>query len=219
MNPQFLELFCGTKVMAKAFREQGFETLTLDNAKKFKPDMCIDILEFDRSILPLGFNPDVIWASPPCQGFTIICVGHNWTKIKGTAIPISKRAVHALSMVKKTLEIIRELQPHYWFIENPRAMLRVQSIMEGLPRRTITYCQYGERRMKPTDIWTNCAAWIPRPACRNGAPCHESAPRGWPTTGTLGVDNPVERAKIPRELCKEIAATCARRLYEQSDKG
>lgn len=27
--------------------------------------------------------------------------------------------------------------------------------MRSLPRYTVTYCQYGDNRMKPTDIWTN----------------------------------------------------------------
>ncbi|NDB13343.1 MAG: DNA cytosine methyltransferase, partial [Betaproteobacteria bacterium] len=47
-------------------------------------------------------------------------------------------------MVKKAIELINELQPSKgWIIENPRGMLRKQSFMQELPRRTITYCQYG----------------------------------------------------------------------------
>ena len=28
-------------------------------------------------------------------------------------------------------------------------------MLKGIPRKTVCYCQYGEDRMKPTDIWTN----------------------------------------------------------------
>ena len=53
------------------------------------------------------------------------------------------------------LKLIRELNPQYWFIENPRGGLRKMRFMKDLPRYTLTYCQYGDTRMKPTDIFTN----------------------------------------------------------------
>ena len=43
----------------------------------------------------------------------------------------------------------------YWIIENPRGKLRKLEIVKDLPRTTVTYCQYGDIRMKPTDLWTN----------------------------------------------------------------
>ena len=39
--------------------------------------------------------------------------------------------------------------------------------------------------------------------CKNGMPCHESAPRG-SQTGTQGLKNDFERSKVPEQLCKEI---------------
>ena len=39
---------------------------------------------------------------------------------------------------------------------------------DGFLRRTVWYCQYGETRAKPTDIWTNDWMWIPRNPCHNG---------------------------------------------------
>ena len=78
--------------------------------------------------------------------------------------------------------------------------------MEKIPlRRTVWYCQYGDDRAKPTDIWTNNPLWIPKPVCKNGnRDCHhEPAPRG-SRTGTQGKKNAYERSKVPYELCKEI---------------
>ena len=40
--------------------------------------------------------------------------------------------------------------------------------MQDLPRKTVTYCKYGDMRMKPTDIWTNDITWIPRKECKKG---------------------------------------------------
>ena len=79
--------------------------------------------------------------------------------------------------------------------------------MNGLPRYTVTYCQYGDTRMKPTDIWTNHPNPQFKPPCHNGDPCHESAPRG-SRTGTQGLLNSVEKARIPRELCEHIVDIC-----------
>ncbi len=81
------------------------------------------------------------------------------------------------------------------------------TFMQGLPRYTITYCQYGDTRMKPTDIWTNHPCPQFKPACKNGDPCHEKAPRG-SRTGTQGLKNKKVRSVIPDELCEHIVDIC-----------
>ena len=81
--------------------------------------------------------------------------------------------------------------------------------MQNLPiRHTVWYCQYGDDRAKPTDIWTNNKLWVPKKEChnyRNGVKhCHhESAPRG-SKTGTQGKKGSYERSKIPEKLCAEV---------------
>jgi site-specific DNA-cytosine methylase len=207
---KILELFCGTKSVSNVFKENGWEVLTVDNNPKHKPDVYRSILNLGLSGLEqiVQFNPDVIWASPPCTKFSIASCSHHWKKDGNKYIPRHMEAVDALEMIKYTLHIRNLCQPKYWFIENPRGMLRKMKIMEGLPRKTVTYCQYGDTRMKPTDIWTNCDNWIPRPMCKNGQPCHEAAPRG-SATGTQGIKNVIDRSRIPRELCEEIYKACA----------
>ena len=79
--------------------------------------------------------------------------------------------------------------------------------MQDLPRYTVTYCQYGDKRMKPTDIWTNHPNPNFLPMCKNGDKCHESAPRG-SRTGTQGLQNSAERAIIPEALCEHIVEIC-----------
>ena len=84
-----------------------------------------------------------------------------------------------MMIVCKTICLIKSLRPKYWFIKNPRGMLRKQWFMKGLDRRTVTYCQYGDFKQKPTDIWTNAGIrWTPRKMCSPGDDCHESAKRG-----------------------------------------
>jgi len=83
--------------------------------------------------------------------------------------------------------------------------------MENLLRRTVTYCQYGDTRMKPTDIWTNHKQWTPKPICKNGDSCHVSAPRG-SRTGTQGLKGNMERSVVPRNLCIEILESIDKRV-------
>jgi hypothetical protein len=108
--------------------------------------------------------------------------------------------------VAHTRKLVEELDPTFgYLIENPRGMLRKLPVVQGLPHRTVTYCQYGDTRMKPTDLWGNVTNWIARPVCKNGQPCHEAAPRG-SKTGTQGLKGARERSRVPYELGAEILA-------------
>lgn len=206
---KILELFCGTKSVSNVFKKNAWEVLTVDNNPVHKPDMCFDLLnitDLDRAIIR-RFKPDVIWASPPCTKFSIASCSHHWFYHNGVLHPKNGGAIDARKLVLMMLSIFRDCPDAIYFFENPRGMLRKMDIVKGISRHTVTYCQYGDTRMKPTDIWTNCKNWIPRPMCKNGNPCHESAPRG-SATGTQGIKNVIDRSRIPRELCEEVYQAC-----------
>ena len=185
------------------FREHGHEARTVDHSDRFNPTYCMDILDFDGDTINDDWEPDVIWASPPCQGFSVSTIGRNWNIDHTPKTKLAERSIH---LVIQTLFIINHFDPILWFIENPRGKLRKLQMVSTLPRYTVTYCQYGDSRMKPTDIWTN-ASWTPRPMCNSGDPCHQAAPRG-SKTGTQGLKDAVDRGRIPRELCLEILGLC-----------
>ena len=194
---KILELFAGSRSIGKVAESLGYKVYSCDLEPFDGIDYVGDIRDFDIKKIP--FTPDIIWASPPCTGFSVAAIGRNWDGLK----PKTETARLGLELVGKTLEIIHELNPMFWYMENPRGMLRKMPIMRKYLRRTVTYCQYGDERMKPTDIWTNNFDWNPRPACKNGMPCHIAAPRG-SRTGTQGLKNAYERSKIPSDLCREI---------------
>lgn len=202
---KILELFCGTKSFSKVALERGHEVFTVDINPKFEPDLCKDILNTFPSDIP--FKPNFIWASPPCTTFSVASIYRYWKD----GHPKNAKAFIGLAIVSKTIELIKELNPDFWLIENPRGMLRKQKIMEEFKRDTVTYCQYGHRTQKPTDLWNNLNTWNPRPMCKPGASCHERASRG-AKKGIQGIysgnyhdkSTAEMRAVVPRELCLEI---------------
>lgn len=200
---KILELFSGSRIMSKTFKEKGHKTTTVDN--KYTSDYN-DVFCLRLDIM----KPNIIWASPPCTTFSVASISTHWKGGKGAYIPKTEKCRRGIALVCRTIQLISELKPKYWYIENPRGVMRkvIDRIFRSYGvtdyvRRTVTYCQYGDSRMKPTDIWTNNKNWKPRPMCKNGMSCHVSAPRG-AKTGTQGLKNNYERSKLPKELCEEI---------------
>lgn len=207
-----LELFAGTRSIGKAFEAAGHTVYSIDWDRQFKDIALyadIGALSAQDIIELCGGKPDVIWASPDCTTYSIAGIRFHRKKNYKTdePEPVSEYAKKCDEINKNVLKLIEELQPKYWFIENPRGCMRKMSFMRDLPRYTVTYCQYGDTRMKPTDIWTNHPAPNFKPPCKNGAPCHQAAPRG-SRTGTQGLKDKVERARIPQALCEHIVEIC-----------
>lgn len=205
-----LELFAGTRSIGRAFEAKGHEVFSVEWDKQFKDiDLYGDVLKVQyNEILQRFGKPDIIWASPDCTTYSVAGISHHRRKDShGNLKPISEYAEYCDRVNQHMLCLILALSPKYWFIENPRGGLRSMDFMNGLPRYTVTYCQYGDMRMKPTDIWTNHPNPQFKPPCRNGDPCHVSAPRG-ARTGTQGIKGSIERSKIPKELCEHIVRIC-----------
>lgn len=208
---KILELFAGTRSIGKAFEKRGHEVFSVDWDRNFKNiNLYGDIGQLTAEDIRREFGEvDVIWASPDCTTYSIAGISHHRTKneVSGSLTPFSEYAKFCDKTNKHVLALIKELNPKYWFIENPRGGLRKMYFMKDLPRYTVTYCQYGDKRMKPTDIWTNHPSPKFKPMCKNGEPCHEPAPRG-SKTGTQGLKGSKERSVIPVALCEHIVDIC-----------
>ena len=205
-----LELFCGTKSISKAFAARGHEVYTVDWEKGFNPTLCADIgtLNVQQIIDLCGGVPDVIWASPDCTTYSVAAISyHRKREVNGNLKAVTNYAMQCDWINAHVVELIKELRPRYWFIENPRGAMRKMDFMQDLPRYTVTYCKYGETRMKPTDIWTNHPDPQFIPPCKNGDKCHEAAPRG-ARTGTQRLATAKERSRIPEALCNHIVDIC-----------
>ena len=147
-----LELFCGTKSISRAFEERGHETFTVDWEKSFEPTLCADVglLTVDQIKELCGGIPDVVWASPDCTSYSVAAISrHRKREPNGNLKAVTPYAEKCDKINAHLIELIKELNPKYWFIENPRGAMRKMDFMQGLPRYTVTYCQYGEERQKP----------------------------------------------------------------------
>ena len=201
------DFFSGTGSSTQAFKDKGHTVISFELDESFQATENIDIFLLNVQYLIEKYGkPDFIWASPPCTSFSVASIGHHWAQGGKNPVPKTESARLSQELVRHTRDLILELNPTYGYvIENPRGMLRKLPVVQDLPRRTVTYCQYGDTRMKPTDLWGYVPNWVAKPACKNGMPCHEAAPRG-ARTGTQGLNGAKDRSKVPYELGVEILA-------------
>jgi site-specific DNA-cytosine methylase len=215
--PKMLDLFCGTKSMAKAFEKAGWETYTVDWEKEFEPTLCCDVntLTVEKIIELCGGVPDFVHMSPDCTSYSVAAISHHRRKNEDTG------ELEAVTDYAKFCDktnayiidlIVNQLKPKFYTIENPRGAMRKMSFVKDLPMYTVTYCQYGDSRQKPTDIWTNIPNPNFIPPCKPGSSCHEAAPRG-SRTGTQGINGAEDRSRIPDALCDYIVELCKKKYY------
>ena len=230
-----LELFAGTRSIGRAFEARGHEVYSVEWNKDFENiDLYEDISKVTaQQILDAFGKPDVIWASPDCTTYSIAAISHHRkkNKVTGNLDAVSDYAKFCDKTNKHVLDLIHELSPKWFFIENPRGGLRKMNFMQGIPKYTVTYCQYGDTRMKPTDIFTNYKNPNFLPPCHNRDNCHDRAPRSSTVRyarelgitvkrlgGTqYGCKNSRDRSRIPKQLCDYIVDLCEGKV-RQTDK-
>jgi len=197
-----VELFSGTQSFSKVAKRLGHEIFCVDNDEQFNNDLTCDLLKrIPLKLIKKIKEADVIWMSPPCTTFSMASGNTHWNADKTPKTESAK-------MGKELLEVCWDIARYcikerkIFFIENPRA--RARWFLPKAWRETAWYCQYGDQRAKPTDIWTNLSDWIPKTCFNGNRNCHhEPAPRG-SKTGTQGLKNAKERGVIPEKLFIEI---------------
>lgn len=205
-----LDLFSGLGGWSAPARERGHTVVRVELEEHLEAEVHADIRTLTAADLGGPGAYDLVLASPPCEGFSVMNIGKNWHH---DGRPKTAKAELALELVQATLTLVAALEPRYWVMENPRDKLRVLPPVQHLERRTVTYCHYGEQRMKPTDLWSD--RWPPslvlEPPCKNGAPCHVRAPRG-STTGTQGMGDYWQKSVVPYLLAAAVTDAAERDL-------
>lgn len=130
-----LELFAGTRSIGKAFENRGHQVFSVEWDKNFENiDLYADILTVTTDeILNRFGRPDVIWASPDCSTFSIAAISHHRRKnpVTGNLDPVSDYAKFCDMVDQHVLQLIKDLNPRFWFIENPRGGMRKMSWMNN----------------------------------------------------------------------------------------
>lgn len=134
-----LELFAGTRSVSKAFEARGHETFTVEWNKDFENiSLYADIskLTVERILTLCGGYPDVIWASPDCTTYSVMAISKHRRKNPetGNLDPVTEYAKFCDDTNRHVVELIRELSPRFYFIENPMGGLRKMDFMQGIPR-------------------------------------------------------------------------------------
>eukprot|EP00854_Cymbomonas_tetramitiformis_P019798 gene19798-biopygen20411 len=120
-------------------RFPGCEVISVDIQLRWEPTHCENVLHWDyRQFSPNHF--DVIWASPPCTEY-------NETKTLG-----ERNLRNADRQVRRTLEIIKYLQPTFYFIENPRAQVLWRDENERESHDERVYAHLAEADEEPAAL-------------------------------------------------------------------
>ena len=219
-NKKILELFAGSRSIGNAAESLGHEVFSVDWENYEGINLAIDIENLKTKDVP--FIPDMVWASPDCTTYTIAAISTHRNGIE----PKSEYAKKCDNVNQHFISLINEwllINPNMvFFIENPRGMLRHMPFMKNFKRHTVWYCQYGDDRAKPTDIWTNSLDWQPKKECHNykydkdgniiDKHCHHESARRGAKTGTQGKKGAYNRSKIPNELCTSLVKSVGKIL-------
>jgi hypothetical protein len=219
MTLYMLELFSGTGSVGDAARARygNMQHYSADINPKYNPTTAIDMLHWNYkadldAFLEKRTKGDyvIVWMSPPCTQYSIA----------RSRAKTPRDLEGADALVKRALEIKDYVKPNAWFLENPhgdaRSALRLRPIMESLEqyRHECTYCHYGKRFRKRTDIWTNVPITLKR--CSKTTPCPHVANGRHPMTAQSGPSAGGARGCGSAEAAYPIPPLLVEHLFEKA---
>ncbi len=203
---RLLEIFCGTKSIGKVFEKNGWEVISIDIEKKWKPTICIDVLEWDYKSFDKNYF-DHIHFSPPCiymsqvqQSWYGRYKGRGDNKYLFTEEIHKERLKESDKLLHKINEIIDYFDNITFTIENP-----YHTKFNNITKRNIlnydyvvcNYCMYDYPIKKPTVFYNNFNLKLNR--------CDKSHTHTQYKKFCGGGNTPKDNVyRIPEKLCEHI---------------
>jgi len=176
-----IDLCSGYGTGTIAFREHGHTVVTVDWNPEVSPVVLADVRDLPRFIKDA--RPWGVWFSPDCRPFSY--ARHVWARYPDkTIVP------EAMETIWTVLDQIRDWDPTWWLMENPRGHLQDEI---GPPKFETNWCAWGKPYRKPTQFWGKFPHNLAQP-CRHAV--HRQR-----VTSTR---DPTRRAEIPRAFAEAV---------------
>lgn len=192
-----IEFFSGSKTVSSVLCEFFGLVISVDINKKFKPDLCIDVLKLTREDLPSHI--DFMWFSPPCDKLSRAADSSSWLKVKigyrnYSYYPLTDEAEKAVRLVDKCVEIISWFPGCPFVIENPIGRIHhIFSIRNlGHYRYAVNYADFGFSYSKETYLFTNILLPLSTKKVHSNKP------------GLRSIRSRRQRQKVPADLAQFI---------------
>ena len=128
-----LDLFSGLGGASEAMiTSSDWAVLRYDNNPDLMHIPGTSLCDLQHYQINIRHRIDVIWASPPCLDFS-----HAFNAPGPTAQREGIDFEPDMSLLERAIEIIQDLEPTYWVIENVRGAIKHFSPYLGEPRQII----------------------------------------------------------------------------------
>jgi len=128
-----IDLFSGLGGASEAMaQDDGWAVLRYENNPALGYVPFTNLCDLTQYEIKCRHDIEIIWASPPCQDFS-----NAYDAPRPTAARNGLEFEADLSLVKRALEIIEELKPRYWIIENVVGAIKDFEPLLGEPRQII----------------------------------------------------------------------------------
>jgi len=116
---RMIDLFSGLGGASEAFLKNGWDVVRIENNPVFAPGgehyvphtVCDDVMTLPLDNLDMEI--DFLWASPPCYEFSTA-----YNSIRSTKARKGLDHEPDMTLINRTIEIIEQINPRYWAIEN-----------------------------------------------------------------------------------------------------
>ena len=224
---KILDLFSGTQSVRKALdlMEIEYEYYGIDIYSPEEENIILDLSQdniVDRllEVLPSGWQPDFIWASPVCNKFSIstgvkggtlyfektktgikprtnmsVLENTSWKGI--TVEKIAEETSFHIGLVKNMIEIIDYFDTNF-IIENPFTSYIEHYLPPMIIKNKTSYCRYGFPYKKDTAIYSNCVL--------NLKTCNHEKHNVdvWNFRDKKQVETYADRSSVPPKLIEDI---------------